>query len=349
MSFVGRSPVRVIAPPATAPQEAMAASLQAHIDELVQKNRTCEHTIKRLQQALADEKERGVEAINLLKNASLQEREEWKEGCDSLLASHRIVHLRTLIELDKSKLNEVKMREDNRRERVEILRRDYKLTLFQAKETQLEAENAELRDQLEKLVEQNEQHANEAVAEYDKQNSSLNAELARSIDLLKESSAKIKGLEHEIAGLQVCLHGNVSTTILMNYNQADLTKIREEKTIQDAQVQSSSVKFERLTLQIEGAKTNVAELESTNAELKRTNMDLKRQLDRWQNLETKGDSEMESIRKKKIEVEVQAKELQERVKELEKAEKASAKALEKEQKRVEKLRKENDRMAVCIL
>lgn len=72
-------------------------------------------------------------------------------------------------------------------------------------------------------------------------------------------------------------------------------------------------------------------------------------MDRWQNLETKGDVEMEEMRKRRIELEVQVKELQARVKELEKSEKESAKVLEKERNKVEKLKKENDRMAVSAL
>ena len=129
MAFIGRSPPRILAAPSTAPQEAMAASLQAHIDELVQKNRAHEYTIRRLQQDLQEEKARGIEVVSRLRAVSQEEREEWQEGIDSLLASHRIVHLRTRAELDKERLQVLSEREEGRRDRIAILHRDYRLTL----------------------------------------------------------------------------------------------------------------------------------------------------------------------------------------------------------------------------
>lgn len=86
--------------------------------------------------------------------------------------------------------------------------------------------------------------------------------------------------------------------------------------------------------------------------MKRTNADLKRQLDKWQKLENKGDAEVEEMRKRRMELEVEAKQLENRVaeleEELESAREGDNKALEKERKKVEKLKVENDRMAVCI-
>ncbi|THH06435.1 hypothetical protein EW145_g4102 [Phellinidium pouzarii] len=335
MALVGRSPVRITVTPSTAPQEAMAASLQAHIDELVQKNRTCEHNIRRLQQALQDEKERGIDAVTRLKAVSLQEREEWREGCDSLLASHRIVHLRTRNELDKEKLNVLREKEDNRRERIAVLHRDYKLTLFQAKEGDLEARIADYEDALEELAEQNdeltrqnEEDAKEFEAQYNETVTVLTTNLKEAYALRKETAGLVKALRAENATLQ-----------------SDLLKLRGESTTLKASFESSSTKLERTTLQLEGARTHAADLDTTNKELIRTNADLKRQLDKWETLETRGGTEMEEMRKRRIELEVQVRELQERVKEFEKAEKESTKTLEKELKRVEKLRKENDRMA----
>ena len=142
----GTTPLRVTATPSTAPQEAMAASLQAHIDELVQKNRTCEHEIRRLKQILADEKERVEEVTEQFKAASAQEREEWWEACGSFLAAHRIVHLRTQNEWEKEIIERAHEIEEGRADRLAIVQRDYKLTLFQARETELEARVAELED-----------------------------------------------------------------------------------------------------------------------------------------------------------------------------------------------------------
>ncbi|KAL5504118.1 hypothetical protein ACEPAH_8191 [Sanghuangporus vaninii] len=324
MALVGRSPIKVTAAPSTAPQEAMAASLQAHIDELVQKNRTCEHTIKRFQQTLADEKERGIEAVTRMKAEIQQEREEWREGCDSLLASHRIVHIRTRIELDKERLNSLLEKEDDRRERINILHRDYRLTLFQAKESELEGKVGALEDALEQLTEEHEEDAKEYMAKIE----SLGKDLQKAERARMDLCSRLKAKEAELASIQ-----------------SELSVLRKDNASLRAASESASTKLERTTLQLEGAKTNLAELESTNAELKRTNADLKRQMDKWQSLETKGGAEVEDMRKQKIELEVQVKELQSRVKDMEKGEKSLTKAVEKERNKVEKLKKENDRMA----
>ncbi|KAL5526591.1 hypothetical protein ACEPAF_8315 [Sanghuangporus sanghuang] len=324
MALVGRSPIKVTAAPSTAPQEAMAASLQAHIDELVQKNRTCEHTIKRFQQMLADEKERGIEAVTRIKAEMQQEREEWREGCDSLLASHRIVHIRTRIELDKERLNSLLEKEDDRRERINTLHRDYRLTLFQAKESELEGKVGTLEDALDQLTEEHEEDAKEYMAKIE----SLEKDLQKAERARMDLCSRLKAKEAELASIQ-----------------SELSVLRKDNASLKATSESASAKLERTTLQLEGAKTNLAELESTNAELKRTNADLKRQMDRWQSLETKGGAEVEEMRKQKIELEIQAKELQSKVKDLEKDEKSHTKAVEKERNKVEKLKKENDRMA----
>lgn len=65
-------------------------------------------------------------------------------------------------------------------------------------------------------------------------------------------------------------------------------------------------------------------------------------------MDSKGGAELEEVRKRRIELEVEVKELQGRVKELTKEAKENVKALEKEQRRVEKLKNANDNMAVCL-
>lgn len=188
----------------------MIASLQAHIDDLVQKSRVAEHTSKRLQQTVQDEKERAHDAMTHLKATFQQEREEWQEGCNSLLASHRIVHLRTRNELDKEKLNLLKEKEENRKERIAVLYRDYKLTLFLAKESELEARIADLEDALEELEEgrqelawQKEADAMEYDTHYSEAMGIMTSNLQRAETLRKEASEKVKMLETERASLQV--------------------------------------------------------------------------------------------------------------------------------------------------
>lgn len=356
MALVGRSPIRISATPSHAPQEAMIASLQAHIDELVQKNRAAEHVQKRLQQSLQDEKERAIDAMNRLKSALQQEREEWQEGCDSLLASHRIVHLRTRNELDKEKLNVVREKEENRKERIMVLHRDYKLTLFQAREMELEARIADLEDALEEVKEdrselawQKEADAIEFDTRYAEATGSLTAKLQKADLRCSEADEKVKTLETELTSLQVCFLQILHILIkLTSTNKSELSSIRKEHAALKATSESSTTKLERTTLQLEGAKTSAKELESKNKELTSANQDLKRQLEQWQTLETKDGAEIEDMRRRRIELEVEVKQLQDRVKELEKTVREKEKALDKELKRVDKLRKENDRMAVGL-
>lgn len=117
--------------------------------------------------------------------------------------------------------------------------------------------------------------------------------------------------------------------------QKDVSKLREENAHLQASLASTSSKLERINLQLEGAQSSRSELEDLNDELKRKNHDLQRQLDKWQRLETKGDAELDALRKRKIELEVEVKELRDR---LEKADDENMKALEKEKRRVERLR-----------
>jgi predicted RNase H-like nuclease (RuvC/YqgF family) len=105
-----------------------------------------------------------------------------------------------------------------------------------------------------------------------------------------------------------------------------------------ASTESTTSKLERITLQLEGYQTANAELEHMNADLKRTEVDLKRQLDKWQNLETKGGAEVDAMRKRRIELEVQVKELQKRLDDAGKEDIESAKVLEKEKRKVDKLK-----------
>jgi hypothetical protein len=61
-------------------------------------------------------------------------------------------------------------------------------------------------------------------------------------------------------------------------------------------------------------------------------------MDKWQNLETKGGAEVETLRKRRIELEVRVKEFEGRLADVDKAEQERDKTLDKERKKVEKLK-----------
>ena len=115
----------------------MIANQKAHIDELVQKTRVLDNTIKNLQEQPTDSRTQWQ-----------AEHREWMDGCDSLMACHRIAHLRTNVRLAQERVALAHERDSIRRERVAVIQRDYNLILFRARERELEIETDQLREQL---------------------------------------------------------------------------------------------------------------------------------------------------------------------------------------------------------
>jgi hypothetical protein len=144
----------------------MAVSQQTHIDDLVQKNRTLDHIAKKLKEELILEQTRSKEAVKAIKSQWQTESAEWREGCDSLQACHRIAHLRTLAELDKERLAVVKEKDVARQERVARLQRDYRITMFQVKESELEGMIQELEEEIEDMKKKGEEDTNALVVQY---------------------------------------------------------------------------------------------------------------------------------------------------------------------------------------
>ena len=93
-----------------------------------------------------------------------------------------------------------------------------------------------------------------------------------------------------------------------------------------------------MTLQLEGARTKNTELERFIDELKRTNAELQRQLEKWQTLETKGNGEMEAIRRQKMELEVKLSTLQDR----------SQRQVAEKEKELEKMAKRDEKMKEIV-
>ncbi|KAG1858764.1 hypothetical protein DFJ58DRAFT_295119 [Suillus subalutaceus] len=112
----------------------MVASQQSYIENLVQKTRNLEHTIKKLNDELSLEQTRAKDTVNIMKQQWRTEQKEWHVGCDALQACHGIAHLRTACALDDERIALLKEREIARRERLARIQRDYKITMFQARE-----------------------------------------------------------------------------------------------------------------------------------------------------------------------------------------------------------------------
>lgn len=91
--------------------------------------------------------------------------------------------------------------------------------------------------------------------------------------------------------------------------QKSLSEMRSQHTTLLASSSASSVSLERANLQIEGLKSSLSELQDKHTELERTNSDLLRQLEKWRNLDKRENEESDTLRKRKVVLEIELKEL----------------------------------------
>lgn len=133
----------------------LEASNQAQIDDLVQRNRTLEHTNKKLSEQLSQEHSRSKDTILQLESQWVINQSNWKQTCENLLGSYRIVRSRIQVELEKERVNTLKEMEITREEKLQRLQRDYKITLFQMKEEELERRVEDVEDEKTALIETN--------------------------------------------------------------------------------------------------------------------------------------------------------------------------------------------------
>lgn len=204
ISMSRRAPTPLRSTPSSAPLEAMVAKKQAHIEELVTQTRTLEHTITKLRQTLIDEQTRAKDAVTALQQKWKEERAEWREGCDSLQAAHRIAHLRTSVELDRERLAVLKVREETRMERLARLQRDYRLVAFQRREFELEARIMELEKELEE-VRLKQEHERRALDEQlEGRAVELQARCAELAEEQRETAEQLADTLKEKAKIEVC-------------------------------------------------------------------------------------------------------------------------------------------------
>ncbi|KAF5381951.1 hypothetical protein D9615_004354 [Tricholomella constricta] len=285
----------------------LEASNQAQIDDLVQRNRTLEHTKQKLSEQLAHETARSKESLIELQKQWQTEQTEWRQGCDVLQSCHRVVQLRNLVELEKERINVLKELDATRKEKLLRLQRDYRITMFQAREAELEDRIWELEDESDAMIAEFEESARRLKGN--------NVEYVAQIQVKDNQLAIAEAEKEELQG---------------KYKQLEEQHFRLQATGDEL-----VTTLERTTLQYESATTTVDEIKRTNEELRRSNADMLRQIDRWQTLETKGGAEVDAQRKKRIQLEVQVQDLQSQ---LEKAKEEHEMSLEKEKRRVEKLK-----------
>ncbi|ETW83038.1 hypothetical protein HETIRDRAFT_458595 [Heterobasidion irregulare TC 32-1] len=301
----GPTPIR--STPSSVPHEAMIKSQQKHIDELVQKNRSLEQTHKLLKDEIAHKRELHDGEMQDVHTKFKAELKEWIDGCDSLQACHRIVHLRTTVMLENERLNVLKERSNARKERLARLQRDFRLTMFQVKETELETKNDELDEILTGVAEQH----TEVVKGLKLRIAEITAELKEKAEQLDVTEKAKEAVEKEVS------------------------RMRQNEPVLNAKIATLTTKLDRATLQVETSQSAQDEMARIKTDLETANSNMKSQLDKWQTLENKGGEEAEVMRKQKIELEIKVKTLEGEMGELEQL---SEKASEKQSKAVAKLR-----------
>ena len=179
------------------PHEAMVASQLAHINDLVQKNRSLEQSIKKLNEDLS-QSAADINALNAERKSWegdrktwigdrqkwMDERKAWADGCDTMQACHRIQQYRVACALHDERVAVLKMQEVARTEQLKRLQRDYKITMFQAREAELEAQI----DRVEELRDE----AMEVRAYHEKSAQELKARSAVLADEVKLKTAEIQ-------------------------------------------------------------------------------------------------------------------------------------------------------------
>ncbi|KAF9565287.1 hypothetical protein CPC08DRAFT_604273, partial [Agrocybe pediades] len=125
----------------------LEASNQAQIEDLVQRNRTLEHTNKKLLEQVAQEKARAADAVSGIQKQWEVNKQKWKEAVDDLVATQRIVEKQVEVELEKERAALIKEMAVTREEKVQRIHRDYKIKLFQIREEELERKIEELEEE----------------------------------------------------------------------------------------------------------------------------------------------------------------------------------------------------------
>jgi hypothetical protein len=198
-----KAPTPVRTAPPFAPHDAMVASQQGHIEDLVQKSRTLEHTIKKLREELSLEQTSAKDAVNVVKQQWRAEQKEWHAGCDALQACHRIAHLRTACTLDDERIAVLKEREITRREKLARMQRDYRITMFQAREAELESQIEDLQAELDHQAAQTEHSLKSQDEQYQKTILDLQAKHATLSSELKQKSDEVVAAHQQREDVEV--------------------------------------------------------------------------------------------------------------------------------------------------
>ncbi|KAF9533791.1 hypothetical protein CPB83DRAFT_902501 [Crepidotus variabilis] len=296
-----------------APLPSLEASNQSQIDDLVQRNRTLEHTIQTLSAQTTTESLRSKSAIEAIQLEHDAQKLKWKEALEDVLGSYRIVQRRLELEVERERTGKIKEMEEVRRERKERSKREFKLRLWimdgEEMRQRIEDTEAELEDTKEQWEEKE-------------------AELAAKYREMKEKASKI---QKELKG-----------------KDAELSTLREKHANLSASHSTFESKLQRLQLNLDLSTTKNETLNQDLLEEKKRTSELTRQLEHWQSLDNKDGEEVEGLRKKNDALARTKEQLEKKIAELEEErEKGDVdgariavleKELKKEKGRVEKMK-----------
>ncbi|KAI6039906.1 hypothetical protein EDC04DRAFT_1622182 [Pisolithus marmoratus] len=311
------------------PHETMVAAQQAHINELVQKTRSLEKEIDKLTQQLErttaesaafvserDAWEADRKAWTTERQKWIDERKVWAEGCDTMQACHRIQQYRMACALGNERVTVLKMRDGARKERLQRLQRDYKITTFQAREADLEARIAELEDIRD--------DAEAARIQCEKVLQALETKCTMLLGEVNEKTAEIRSAYEQ-----------------RERAEEELRRLREALADASAATTSSTSKLTRLTTQRDALQSQVTSLQKSLEVAQDESNQLRTQLTNWQNLKKEKDTEVDLLKQKKAELETEIMEANKRINEtgvrVEEFQGMDAR-LQKEKGRVEKLK-----------
>jgi chromosome segregation ATPase len=337
------TPLRIA--PSSGPYEAMVASQQAHIDQLVQRNTTLEHTVKKQREAILAEQTRTDDAISQLRERWRSERAEWELNIELIQHAHRASTLQLANELaaERARVSE----ERRKRKALSVVKNnlDFVIIQWQGREADLESQLFQLEMQVEELRESQ----GDSNAELKEQWEAERAELERTIADLE---VDVEERDTELASLKVRAFCVNKLTLVDSYPysyQKSHNAIQSEYKTLSSTHKSNSAKLERLQLQMEGLQMAKDTLQRERDEIARSNTELTRQIAEWQALDRRGGNEVEEERAKRIELEVQVRALEQQRDELTKESAAEKKRVTKAERTLEKYKTVFEEQKVCDL
>ena len=184
----------------------LEASNQSQIDDLVQRNRTLEHTNKKLSEQLSKEQSRSEDTILQLQSQWDLNQSNWKQTCENLLGSYRIIQKQIQVELEKERMNTLQEMKITRDEKLLRLQRDFKITLFQIKEEELERRVEAVEDEKTSLM-----HTNGLVVQ------KLQEKCAECVIKLRDAQALLSRAEKEKEVKEVRTRYNLYSPSFITY------------------------------------------------------------------------------------------------------------------------------------